>query len=392
MHDVVVVGAGPTGCYAARELARRGYEVLVVEEHTEVGEPVHCTGVVGLEIYRRFDLDPSCVEAVLSGARFISPRGQTLRVSAEEPRALVVDRWQFDQLLAEQALGQGATFLLGTRVERVEVTDDHAAIHGRCLGRPVSFPASLVIIATGADETLSQQIGASHGQGERMFGAQLFVETGTLEEVEVHVGRAVAPGGFAWAVPANGSGCRVGLVAQGKPQQRLRKFVSALEERGAIRPNGAEMQCRAIPAGPRRPSYGDRVMVVGDAAGQVKATTSGGIYYGLLGAEAAVQQADLALRNGDTSAEQLACYEEQWVGEIGMEQRLGGMLRRLYCTLSDRDFEALFWLARRAKLPRTLRRLEFDWHSAGLLTTLWRVLLSGFAGGPGEVTITCQNN
>ena len=100
MQDVVVVGAGPTGCYAARELAARGYEVLVLEEHADVGEPVHCTGIVGLEIYRRFDLDPSCVEAVLSSARFFSPRGQTLTVTAEEPRALVVDRRQFDRLLA----------------------------------------------------------------------------------------------------------------------------------------------------------------------------------------------------------------------------------------------------------------------------------------------------
>jgi flavin-dependent dehydrogenase len=304
----------------------------------------------------------------------------------------VVDRRKFDRFLAEQARVQGASFLLGTRVEAVEITHDHATLHGHCQGEPVSFEASLVVVATGADEALSQFVGVSHSQGQSMFGAQLFVETNTLEEVEVHVGRAIAPGGFAWAVPANGSGSRVGLVAQGRPAERLRRFAKALEERGAIHRNGATMRCHAVPAGPRRPSYGDRIMVVGDAAGQVKATTSGGIFYGLLGAHAAVRQADLALRKGDTSAGQLARYEERWLGEIGPELRLGRMLRRLYCSLNDRDFEALFWLARRAKMPRALRYLEFDWHSAGLLATLWRMLLSPVGLGAGEVAIACQND
>jgi len=392
MHDVVVVGAGPTGCYAARELARLGYEVLVLEEHTEVGEPVHCTGIISLEAYRRFDLDPSCVEAYLSSARFVSPSGQSFRVSSEEARAVVVDRRRFDQLLAQEALANGASFLLGTRVESIAAAPNHAAVQGRCLGESVSFQASLVIVATGTDETLTRQVGLGQCLGQRLFGAQLFAEASVLEEVEVHVGRTVAPGGFAWAVPANGHGCRVGLVAQGRTQERLRRFARALEARGAIHCNGAEIRCRAVPAGPRRPSYGDRIMIVGDAAGQVKATTSGGVYYGLLGAEAAVQEADRALRTGDMSAGQLARYEERWLNAIGAEQRLGRMLRRLYVSFSDRDIEALFWLARRARVPRALGRLPFDWHSAGLLTTLWRVVFGPGTTGRGETAAALERD
>jgi len=388
MHDVVVVGAGPTGCYAARELARLGYEVLVLEEHTEVGEPVHCTGIISLEVYRRFDLDPSCIEAYLSSARFVSPSGQSFRVNSPEARAVVVDRRRFDQLLAQQALADGASFLLGARVEGLAVTESHVVVQGHCLGEPVSFPGCLVIIATGTDESLTRQVGLEQCGGQWMFGAQLFAETGALQEVEVHLGSALAPGGFAWAVPANGNGCRVGLLAQERSQELLRRFAQALEARGAIHCNGAEIRCRAVPTGPRRPSYGDRIMVVGDAAGQVKTTTSGGIYYGLLGAEAAVQEADRALRSGDASARQLARYEERWLNGIGMEQRLGRMLRRLYASLSDGDIEALFWLARRARVPRALNKMPFDWHCAGLLTTLWRVLFSAESTGQTEIAAT----
>jgi len=378
MHDVVVVGAGPTGCYAARELARLGYEVLVLEEHAEIGEPVHCTGIVGLEACRRFRVDPSCIESYLSSARFFSPKGQSFRVAAAEAQAVVVDRSRFDRSLAEQALSHGASFLLGTRVQDIRVDADRARVSGIVLGEPIAFQSSLVIVATGADDAITQQMGLAHRPGPMISGAQIIAETGDLDEVEVHFGRSVAPNGFAWAVPGNGHGCRVGLVCQGRARPLLRRFVSALERRGAIRRNGAPMRCRAVPPGPRTPSFGDRTLIIGDAAGQVKATTSGGIYYGLLGAEAAVLAADTALRNGDLSRQALQGYEEQWLSWLGGEQRTGRILRRIHSALSDGDMEALFWLARRTGLPGMLSRLRFDWHTAGVLALLWQCA----AGGP----------
>lgn len=380
MHDVVIVGAGPTGCYAARELARLGHRVVVLEEHAEVGEPVHCTGVVGLELYRRFDLDRSCVQLDLSGARFVSPSGQSFRVAAEQPTALVVDRRRFDRALARQALKGGASFFLGARAERLTFTERSVLVHARSSAQPLHLTASLAILATGADDALIRPLGLSEKTGPSMFGAQLFVENQSLREVEIHLSPSLAPGGFAWAVPANGDGCRVGLLTCKQPRPRLARFADALEARGLIHRNGAQITCRTVPTGPRIPSYCDRVLVVGDAAGQVKSTTAGGIYYGLLGADAAVRTAHQALGTGDLTAPHLAAYQDRWLRQIGPEQRLGRALRRLHTSLSDPEMEALFWLARRTGIPRLLSRLRFDWHTAGLLNLLRRDIPAATAG------------
>jgi flavin-dependent dehydrogenase len=400
MHDVVVVGAGPTGCYAARELARLGYEVLVLEEHSEIGEPVHCTGIIGVEACQRFEVDASCIESQLSSARFFSPGGQSFRVAAEEPQAVVVDRSRFDRILAEQALSAGASFLLGARAESVTVEPDRVLVSGACFGEPVAFRSSMLIVATGADDAITQQIGVARRSGPMISGAQLITESGDLDEVEVHFGRGVAPNGFAWAVPvvervgaqhavpvlsaccartsnlesrtSNLDRVRVGLVCQGRPGPLLRRFAAGLERRGAIRRNGARVRARAVPSGPRTPSFGERTLVIGDAAGQVKATTSGGVYYGLLGAEAAVAAADRALQSGDVSCHSLSAYEDQWLSRLGGEQRTGRVLRHIHRSLTDRDMDALFWLARRTGLPRMLSRLRFDWHTSGVLALLWQ--------------------
>jgi len=65
---------------------------------------------------------------------------------------------------------------------------------------------------------------------------------------------------------------------------------------------------------------------------------------------------------------------------------MGRVLRRMQGALSDRDMDSLFWLAKRTGLPRMLSGLHFDWHTAGILSLLWRELAGTPAARESEST------
>ncbi len=108
MYDVIVVGAGPGGSYSAYLLAKKGFKVLVLEEHPQIGVPTNCAGLIGAEAFRRYDLPLETVRRAFNSATFFSPAATRARVASRETKAYVVSRRRFDQALADRALNAGA--------------------------------------------------------------------------------------------------------------------------------------------------------------------------------------------------------------------------------------------------------------------------------------------
>jgi flavin-dependent dehydrogenase len=190
----------------------------------------------------------------------------------------------------------------------------------------------------------------------------------------VYFGRDVAPGGFAWVVPSAPGKARVGLVSS---SDAAAHFELLRERLGWPELESGEPKYKAIAQGAVAKSVSDRVLVLGEAAGQVKTTTGGGVFFGLACSRIAAEAVRGAFRSGDFSAAGLSAYESGWRSLLRREIRVGEAARRILTGLSDAKLDRLFDLARNdGMIPIVRDRGNFDWHSDLILALLKRLPFS----------------
>jgi flavin-dependent dehydrogenase len=154
------------------------------------------------------------------------------------------------------------------------------------------------------------------------------------------------------------------LISRRKAGYYLKKWLDELAKHSKIKPQNHKLVFSGIPLKPASRTFADRVLVVGDAAGQVKPTTGGGIYFGLLGADFAAQTLHNALERNNLSAKQLSEYEHDWQAKIGTELRREYTARKMFERLTDRQIDKVFSIIRSAGLVESLSAegFSFDWH------------------------------
>ena len=369
MYDVIVVGGGPIGSYVAYKLAGMGYGVMVLERKEKPGQCVCCTGIISQECVDSFAIDSNVVLKRINSARLFSPSGRLLRLWRKETQACIVDRVAFDVSAAKKAQDKGAEYVLNCLVSNIDIKDDKVNIKAISLGERLNFEARAVVIATGFGSKLTEGLGLGKA-GDFVIGTQAEVETIEVNEVEVYFGRDIAPGFFAWLVPTSPQRALVGLLSRRSPGLYLKKLMSALLDEGKITSTEAELSYGGIPLKPLARSYSQRLIVVGDAAGQVKPTTGGGIYYGLLCADIAVNTLQQALEKDDLSTKALASYERKWRRKLGQELRIDYYARKFYERLSDRHIDKIFDIISSNGIDEALLKAEdlsFDWHGKAVL-------------------------
>ena len=373
-HDALVVGGGPSGLYAASLLASRGLRVLVLERKREIGVDIICTGIIGQEIFGEFDIPSDSVLRELRTVKLVSAAGTTFLYEHPSVFASVVDRRLFDQSLAARARAAGADIATSARV--YDVVSEPGRVRllvKRNDAEPEEYSAPVALLATGVDHRLNERLGLGIPR-DYVIGAQAELETETDAPASIFIGKSLSPGGFGWSVPSSAGLSRVGLLTSGEPRTCLENLIRRFFPERAAGFDRSRIRVKPIVQGLVSKTYGDNLLALGEAAGQVKTTTGGGIYYGLVGARIA---ADVVLKNfpGRSFAKRrLAEYERTWKRALQKEILVGHYARKIYSRFTDRQIERLFDLARTDGIvPLVQSTGRFDWQSKLIVDLAGRV-------------------
>ena len=380
-YDVAVIGGGPSGSYAAFLLASAGAGVAVIERKDGTAGAPCCTGVVGTGYVDLVGVERDSVVADARSAVFISPSGRRLRVESPVSQALVLDRALLERRLLERAAAAGAQVRTGTVALRIDRRDSGFEL---LLAGPTCrevVHARALVVAGGVSPGLTRQLGLGATQ-RHLVGAHAEIEMDDVEETDVYLLQDLERGLFAWLVPVGGHLVRVGVLSPRAAKAQVGRFLERPEVRSRLRKPEIRISQRPVPVSTLPRTYADGLIVIGDAAGQVKPTTGGGLYFGAIAARAGADVIVEALAAGDLSAKALSEYERRWKSDLGAELRLGSRVRRIYGHLSPRQVDAIIDRAARRHVADQLLQspsFSFDWHSRMLMSGLFRGLLGPLA-------------
>ncbi|MEM5777645.1 MAG: NAD(P)/FAD-dependent oxidoreductase [Candidatus Aenigmatarchaeota archaeon] len=329
IYDVIVIGAGPAGGKTAELAASIGLNVLIIEEHKEIGLPIQCTGIVSHRITSLSGLkEKDIVINKVNKARFYSQNGNFLELESKKP-VYVIDRHKLDKNIVKEAVKKGAEILTGVRFRNFERSNNHLKIH-TSLG---NFKTKLLVGADGPNSIVARSAKIEQPRNY-LIGYQETIQGDFSDNiVELWFGKNIAPDFFAWVVPENKNWARVGLAAKNKTVDYFRKFI---EKRFKQEYNKKDVLGGVIKYGLIKSSVEDNVLLVGDAASHIKPYSGGGIIYGLIAARFAAIACAVAVEKNRFDREFLKKeYDQKWKKILSPVIKRGLLLHNLIHMMPD---------------------------------------------------------
>lgn len=384
MPEVIVVGGGAVGSFAALKLAKLGTKVTVFEEHKTIGRPSHCAGHLSIRSLKNLDLYPlpgEIVENTFSQANFYSPSAFSFSVCLNKPVTCSVNREAFDKHIANKAEAAGANFCLNSHVQSLfrenDVVKGVIVKQGNMAEKLMT--AKLVVDAEGISSKLLKQTGLAGLDVDRLVCA-VEAEVQDIADmqpdaVEVFLGKAYAPGFYAWLIPRLDGTAKVGLAAKsGNPKEFLRRLMlkHPVASKKLAKAKITKVAFHSITlGGPISKTYSNGFLAVGDAASQVKPTTGGGVVFGLMCAEIAAEVAAKAVRKKDVSSSFLQMYQKRCEAALDFDFSVMLRVRRFLNSLSDEKLDEVIRFCARIGLDKTLREVDqIDFQGKALLKIL----------------------
>lgn len=367
--DALVIGGGPGGLVAARELAagNPGLEVVLIERDRAIGAPVRCGEGVGSAGISEF-IDPSGASWIsrrITRVIFRSPNGTEVRV-AEGDVGYILDRTRFEPALAAEAGRAGAELLVGTEATGMRRSGERWEVDLRGPDGSGAISARLVIGADGVDGMVGRWAGLDTRVPSRdMESCAQYVVAGIdfdPDAIYLHFGQELAPGGYAWVFPKGVGVANVGLgivALRGEPGVTARRYLDRYM--ASYFPTGVKTgyTVGGVIVHPTvKRTVTDGVILCGDAAHMVNPLSGGGIVNAMKAGRLAAGVASAALSSGDTSAARLQRYHDEWMALLGDDHLRFHKLKDALSKFDDSFFDSLAGSVNRIpEQKRTLRRI-----------------------------------
>ncbi len=326
-YDAIVVGAGPGGSITALRLAQGGCSVLLLEKRRKIGVPVRCAEATGSrkELERFLPVEDDWISSEIEGIRLNTPGG-TVFEKAFPGVGVMLDREKFDAGLARAAARSGAEIVTGCEVTGLLLDESQITgvrIRMRGPESEETIRTRLVVGADGVESLIGRWAGIPTGwRSTEIFScleAKIKSSRPCDGHLEFHFGNQVAPGGYGWAFPREGTTWNVGVGVDPARTNRVparvfaERMIRAFDSECEIMEWLGGAACRSHSL---KRIHSEGIVLVGDAAHQPNPLTGGGIMNAMEAGDLAGRLAAGGLRRNRVQPS-LARYEKEWRRMVG---------------------------------------------------------------------------
>ncbi len=353
--DAVIAGGSVAGLLCAREIASNGFSVLVIEEDHEIGTPEHCSGLVSIAGLEELGVIPfrKTFDHMIESAKITAPNGNSFTINSKKQKVVEISRRELDKQIAFQAQKNGA--IIKVRTSFQEVTDAGVRTNEETIDCKIFVDARGVSSLVHKDRT------------GILLSAQYEIYANWIKKgkVEVIFDQEKYPGFFAWVIPSGEGKGKVGVAGRGiNISETLEKI---LEEKGnysTIRKIFAPIWIK----GPIAKFVEGKTVIVGDAAGQAKPTTAGGIFTSGIGGVYAGQAISKFLKTDNRS--DLEEYQKKWMNQFGKEFEKQIFARKILERIDNNTINKLFESITPEIIKEISEKDDFDFHTGSIIKLL----------------------